>query len=31
MSKGRKTLTVKYLGDANYAEKLDATLSYRVK
>ena len=31
MSKGTKTLTVKYLGDANYAPKLDATLSYRVK
>ena len=31
MSKGTKTLTVKYLGDANYAAKLDATLSYRVK
>lgn len=31
MSKGTKTLIVKYLGDANYAPKLDATLSYRVK
>lgn len=31
MSKGTKTLTVKYLGDANYAPKLDATLSYKVK
>ena len=30
-SKGTKSLTVKYLGDANYAPKLDATLSYKVK